>query len=1034
MKTNFFKKHLALLMVFLCSFLMSEFAYSQQTSSNEKKTVSGAVVDENGDPLIGVRVWLKDSAFGTLTDIDGNYRVEYTGNYGFINFSFFGYKTEEVPFQPGKPCNIKMSLLEKELDEIVVVGYGTQKKESVVGAITNVDVQSLKAPVAKISSLLAGNVPGIISYQRSGEPGSGATLRIRGLSTLTNSNPLVLVDGIERDLDLVDAEDIQEISVLKDASATAIYGVRGANGVIIITTRSGEEGKPKISVKSELGIVRPTRLPEMVNSEQWAEMWNEGQGKIVYTPKDMAKYRSGADPDLYPDVNWVDELYKDFSTNQRVNMNVSGGSSTAKYYVGGGFYNENGLFKQDNMNQYNTSVYYRRFNFRANVDLKILKYTNIGVNLATTFEKKNEPGSSGGDIWRYALRTSPNAFPMTFSGTDNMDFTERYFPGPKSGEGFNPYVLLTQSGYVERYWNNAQATFSVKQDFSEYITPGLTANVRFAFDAQNYNRNQRTKTPMQYLASGRDENGKLILIESQPGDPTLKYAEWASGSRKTYLEGTLNYARRFGDHNLGGLFLYQHTEYHKLDTQRGSSSAYSQAALPYRHQGIAGRVTYDYLSKYFFEANFGYNGSENFSPGNRFGFFPSVAGGWLISEESFFKNIKPTIDMLKLRASWGKAGNDQIGGNRRFIYMETIADGYSYTFGKGQDYTEKGYYLSNYPNEHVGWETSTKANVGLDMMLFNKLKVEGNYFYEYRKGIFLQRESIPLYMGVVVDPYVNIARMENQGFDMGIDYKDKIGDLRFNVRGNFTYARNKVLNRDEPNYKYPYQQKAGQANWQQTGYIAMGLFKDQEDIDSWPKQNIGGETLPGDIKYMDLNGDGVVDNYDTKPIGYADIPEIVYGFGFTANWKSWDLGVLFKGVAHVTFSSLKNETSPFSGPNQYESNVLKNVYYNRWTVDNPDPNAKYPRVTRIPNPNNNQSSTFWQVSGDYIRLENIEIGYSFPRKLNDKLRISQFRVYAQGSNLITWSKFKLWDPDLHASGPAVYPPTKVVSFGLSFGF
>ena len=877
-------------------------------------------------------------------------------------------------------------------------------------------------PTGKISNNLAGQLAGVISVQRSGEPGASSTFWIRGISTFgSNKSPLVLVDGIERDLDLVDIEDIKEFSILKDAAATAVYGVRGANGVVLVTTRGGIVGKPQINIKFEAGMVQPTKIPDMIDAVQFAEMYNAAAGYDFYSKKDIQMFRDGSDPDLHPNIDWVDRLYKDYSFNQRVNVNISGGGSTAKYYISGGFYNEDGLFKADNMKEYNTSVFYRRFNFRSNVEVQLHKYTKLNVNLATTFERKNEPGSSAtgaNGIWGYALKTAANAFPDVYSNG--------YLAGPASGQGENPYALLTQTGYREIFYNTAQSLFVLTQDLGDWVTKGLTVSIKGSFDAKNENNLSRTKTSPQWLATGRNEAGELEFNQTKIGEENLTYKQTNKGYRSVYFEAVANWARTFGKHDLSAMFLFQQSQ----KNYEGESANNSEKALPYRHQGIAGRITYNYDNRYFVEGNFGYNGSENFSPNHRFGFFPSIALGYVVSNEKFFAPIRDVVSMVKLKASYGLVGNDQIGGDRRFIYNETVIGGGKYYFGTTpSQYTSVR--LGEFPNPNVGWEKAKKLNLGADLSFFNQLNISVDYFKENREGIFLQRKSIPMYVGLSTKPWVNIGKMRNSGIDASLEYHQPLGkDLHLTVRSNFTYARNRIMDQDEPDYAYTYMNHSGQMQWQKFGLVAAGLFQDQEDIDSWAKQSFG-EVKPGDIKYLDLNGDGIVDNYDTKPIGYSDIPEIVYGFGFSLQWKAFDLSAFFQGVAHVSFSTLTDQTQAFVGRNLKESSVFADLYGNTWTPENPG--AKYPRMTTGAVDNNNQLSTFWMADGRYLRLKNLELGYTLPKRIANKIAMQNLRVYLSGVNLFTFSPFKLWDPDLQ-TGATNYPNNRIINLGLTIGF
>ncbi len=993
----------------------------------ESVRIYGKVLDaETGEPVIGATVWVKNTTVGMTTDLDGVFSFAYDGRYPLVEVGCLGYESVEI-VPDGKELVVRLKSDTRALDEVVVVAYGKQSQTSIVGSISTITADKLEMPVAKLSTSLMGNLSGVVALNRNAEPGAGSTFWIRGISTFgANANPLVLVDGVERNLDLVDVDDIKDFSILKDAAATAIYGVRGANGVILVTTRSGEEGKPKITLKMESGILQPVKVPEMANSVQFAQMYNEAVGFEHFGPDAITAYQTQSDPDLYPDVNWLKEIYKSHTWNERATLNVSGGTSIVKYFVSGGFYNEDGLFKSDSMNRYNTSAYYRRFNFRANVDIKLHEYTTLNINLSTAFERKNEPGTSAATIWEAAYTTSPNAFPMVYSN------------GQLAGDGHadNPYALLTQTGYKQSFYTTAQSLFGLTQDFGEWITPGLTANLKFSFDSRQNVYQNRTRTPIVYFADGRDENGELLTTSMAAANATehLGYGESHSGYRSSYLEGSLNYSREFGRHNVGALFLYQHSMRNELSSSRGNDSASSDAAIQYRHQGIAGRVTYGYADRYFVEANFGYNGSENFAPGHRFGFFPSAAVGYMISNEKFWKPLSKYVDQLKFRASYGKVGNDQIGGGRRFIYLSTMGSSYSYAWGTEVNST-KGASVGHWANTEVSWEQSTKFDAGLDLSLFYCLKINVDYFHEMRDGIFLQRNTIPIYTGISSSymPYVNIGKMMNRGVDASAVFTKKIGEVDVMLRGNFTFARNKILAMDEPDNEWAYQNATGYPRWQKFGYVALGLFKDQAEIDASPKQDLGSVPRPGDIKYLDLNNDGVINKFDTKAIGYTDVPEIVYGVGASLRWRGFDMSVLFQGTDNVNFFINYNHTTAFGNSFIRRSSVLADVYGKHWTEADPDPNAAYPRLSApAAGANNSQRSTFWMVDGSYVRLKSAELGYTIPGRITKKAGIQTLRVYLSGVNLLTFSSFKLWDPEL--SDVFAYPNNRTVSLALNIGF
>lgn len=1016
-----------------------------------KRTITGTVVTgDTNEPAVGATVYLRNSTTGTITDTDGKFSITVEGLGGVLDFSYIGYKSQEVALVGQTSINVTLQPDNEVLDEVVVVGYGSQRKESVVGAISTLDVTKLIVPTSNLSTALAGQLSGIVAMSRSGEPGknSAADFYIRGVSSFTgNTSPLVLVDGVERDLDLVDTEDIASFSILKDASASAVYGVRGANGVILITTKKGAVGKPQVNVRTEFGFTQPTKKPKMVNSAQWAELYNEAYSTNYYSAEDIEMYRSGADPDLYPNVDWFDTMFNNMAANQRVNLNITGGSDIVRYYVAGSFYNESSIYKNaGNIYGYDSSIRYNKFNFRANVDLNLTKSTVINLNLANIYEKSFGPGfgDTDSDIWSYLFMTSPNAFPVEYS--------DGRLSGPSTDSGYNPWNMLVHSGYREQFWNSAQSLIGVTQDIGALWEPlkGLTANIKFSWDAWNTTLQRRSKSPTFYHARGRAEDGSLIYDDENgdgiwepvhTGDETLSYGIGRSGTMTRYVEGSLTYNRLFGEHRVGALFLYNHKIY--TDTQAGSSSA----SLPYKDQGIAGRLTYAFRDTYFLEVNMGYNGSENFARGHRFGFFPAVALGWMMSSEKWFEPATKVIDMLKWKASYGKVGSDDIGGTRRWVYEPTIVTGGSWSYGQSGNQGGSGIRVGEVENLEASWEEALKLNAGVEFSLFNKVRVQADYFREKRQGIFLKRAGLPAIVGVSTVPYVNIGETLNQGFDATVEYMHKVNDdLFITARGNFTFNRNKLINNDEPDWEYRYQNRIGKpfgsgGSTQPFGLIALGLFESEEEIANSPVQNFG-EYRVGDIKYQDVNGDGIVDEQDAVAIGYTNLPEITYGFGATAQWKGWDFNLFFQGVARTSFflsgSSIR---SPFSTGNMERAAINEDVYGNVWMSTNTaEQNAgvTYPRLSAgsggAGSTNNNRASTWWLRDGSFLRLKSMEIGYSLPQHILQKSFIKSLRFYISGNNLLCFSPFKLWDPEKGTSDGSGYPLNRTFSIGFNANF
>ena len=990
----------------------------------EKQTplrVMGSVKDTNGEPLIGVTVFVKERpSVGTATDINGNYLIDVQTD-DVLEFSYVGYKTQDVAVAGRGLLDIVLEQNDAILDAVEVVGYGVQKKISVIGSQQSIQVKELKVPVANLTQGLAGRVAGLVSVQRTSEPGfDDADIYIRGISTLTASMsaPLTLVDGVPRSFANVDPEDIESFSILKDASATAVYGVRGANGVIIINTKSGSKGRPKFTVRYTEGITTPTKITDFVDGATYMEMSNEASmtrgGGALYSREVIEKTRTHADPYLYPNVDWMDEILRDYSHNRSANVNVSGGSDKAVYYIGLAYYDEDGMYKDTKLSDYNSNTYYRRYNVTTNLTLNPFRTTEIKLGIQGYLANANYPASAQSTIFESAYFTQPTYIaPLYPDGK----------LGAFSGGELNPVAELGATGYANQWRSQVYSNLRITQQ----LYKGLSITGMFSFDTYNYTSNRFTKSPNTYHATGRDANGNLIYEQTRQGTENLAYSLSAKGDRTIYLEAALNYKNTFGRHDVSGMLLFNQSD--EINTKATNV----EEALPYRFRGLAGRFTYGFDNRYFIEGNFGYNGSENFSPGKRFGFFPSVAAGYVISNEKFFEPVRGVIDLLKIKASYGIVGNDKIGTGdnvRRFIYNETVVPGNSYNFGTStQSYA--GTRLGDWANPNVGWEEAHKLNVGVDLSLFSKLKISADYFKERREGIFLERASIPVYVGLSTKPWVNIGKMRNSGVDASLEYHQTIGqDLHLTVRGNFTYARNMIVDQDQPDYKYLYMNRTGQARYQTFGLVAAGLFRDQADIDAWPKQSFG-DVEPGDIKYLDLNGDGVVDSYDVKPIGYTAIPEIVYGFGFSLQWKAFDFSAFFQGVGHVNFSTRTDQTQGFIARNSREANLFSDVYDNYWTPERLD--AKYPRLFIGTNNNNNQNSSFWMANGRYMRLKNLEIGYTLPKHISQKMAMQNMRVYLSGVNLFTFSPFKLWDPDLQ-TGATNYPNNRIINIGLTIGF
>ena len=1024
------KQIFALCFVFVCAALTGSSAFAQD------RNVTGIILDETDTGIAGAYVVVKGETRGAMTDDQGRFNISVSPSDVLIA-SFLGYTDEEVTVGNQTNLTIKLIPQANELEGLVKVAYGTQRKASVIGSISTVDMGVLAQSQGNLSTSLAGKLAGVVAIQKTGEPGASADFWIRGVSTFgANSTPLILVDGVERSMDMVDTEDIASLSILKDASATALYGVRGANGIVLITTRRGNESAPQINVKVETGMTSPVKLPEMAGTGEFIDFLNNmyvnsGQ-EAIFNDFQKEMYLSGADPDLYPSVDWVNEVFKRQAMTTKANVSVTGGTKNVRYYVGGSYYLEDGILNTAANERYDAQMSYQRFNFRTNVDINLTKSTVLGMNLSTQFTVRNSPAAGLDALLQQTMTMTPTAIPLKYS-----DGTLAAVKGAA-----NPYNLLNEKGYSNASSNVAQSTVSLTQDFSELITEGLNARVAFSFDATNSNTLNRSIMPKTYRAIGRgeptEENplGPLQyeVIDDYAGYITLGTSH--SGQRYINFEGSLNYERQFNyAHRVSAMVLYS-----MRSLSHTHPSSYI-AAFPYKSMGVASRATYSYKDRYFVEFNVGYNGSENFAPGHRFGLFPAVAVGYMISNEPWWEGISDTINLLKFKASYGKVGNDQIGGSRRFAYNTTINTGATgaawgtvpnssatgYTTVGGITTDEEG-------NAFVEWEEATKANAGIELGLFNDLTIQADLFQDYRDGIFLMRQSTPSAVGLQKDQYVNIGEMLNRGFDMSAEYDHTFANgFRVSARANFTFNRNRLIYNDQPTPVEEYLSQVGFAYGQRKGLISCGLFKDQADIESWPTQTFG-EVQPGDIKYKDINGDGQVDQYDMVAIGYTTIPEINYGFGLSLGYKGFDASVFFSGVGHVSRQIGGSNLYGASSSPQLTGQVFKDVAKNHWTVENPDINAPYPRLGTTRSNNNVQTSDYWTRDMSFLRLKNAEIGYTLPKRVTKKAGISALRVYVAGTNLLTFSNFKLWDPELDTAYGTRYPITRNVSLGLNINF
>lgn len=1020
----------------------------QSVNTKKSRTIKGNVTTTTGESIPGASVKLANATTGVITDIDGFYMITVPDSQSELEFRFMGYEPRNIKVGNQTTINVSLEEATSSLEEVVVVAYGAQKKVTMTGSVASVNIGSLKTPVANLSNALQGKVAGIISVQSSGEPGyDNSTFTIRGIGTFTgNTSPLVIVDGVQRDdvnstyggaYNNIDPEDIVSISLLKDASATAVYGAKGANGVMIITTKRESVGKPKISIKAETGFTNFTKVPEMLSGVDYMMLYNESRRNSglseVYSREQILKTESGLDPYLYPNVDWIDKIYKNVSSVSNVNLNISGGSDLVRYYLSASFYNQGGQYNVKKENGYDPNLNYKRYDFRSNVDVNITKTTLLQMNLSAIMTDSRYPGIASNKLWYEAFSTSPVAFPVRYP--------DGRWAGPPANAGSNPMNEVQNSGYTDTFRPALQSVFTVNQKL-DFITKGLSAYARFSFDSYSEFNNKRTGGVDLWYTNQRDGNGELVFGKPiKEGSDELYYEHSDTGERVIYTEANISYDRTFGHHNVNGMVLYN------MRNRMIATAGSAIASIPYRNQAIAARFGYGYKERYLAEVNGSYTGSENFAPGHRFGFFPAASVGWVISNEPFFKNMTRTVDLLKLRASYGIVGNDNIGGTGdRFAYFTQFGSGNSYGFGPNGNLVY-GIRETLLGSDKLTWEKSYKTNIGLEMMLWGKLNLTLDYYWERRKDILIQRSSLPSMAGFDASIYANMGEMDNKGVDANLEYQTRIGNkVGLRLFGNLTYSKNKIVFRDEPAMQYAYQKSEGTRYGEFYGYIAEGYFQSEEEIKKSPRQMR--ELAPGDIKYKDLNDDGVIDANDQCYLGKSWFPSWSYGMGFNINYHNFDLALFFQGVSDVSIMANGGSIDtgngdwgasgvgivPFTGMGLNPSNVITKAL-DRWTADNPRADAWYPRMTAnaTTNDNNYVNSTHWLKDGSYLRLKQASLGYTLEnKKLMDK-GIEYLYFYLSGQNLLTFSKFKLWDPELGSNG-AKYPLSRMVTLGMRVSF
>ncbi|OQP57869.1 SusC/RagA family TonB-linked outer membrane protein [Niastella populi] len=1002
-------------------------------SANNEVPVSGTVKDKLGAPIAGVSITVfGKSGRGSSSDEQGRFTIQASAKATLV-FSHINYTEQSVPVNNTIVLDVVMEAREGNQNEVVVVGYGKSKRISLVGAQTSVNVAELKQPVANISTMLAGRIAGIVGVQRTGEPGmDGADIWIRGITTFNGNNnakPLVLIDGIERDINSLDPEDIESFSILKDASATAVYGVRGANGVILMKTKSGKAGKPSFTVNYNQGITSFTKAPELADGITYMQLTNEAMLASGQTPKYSQDYidktAAGTDPYVYPNVDWMDEVFNKTGENRRFNASARGGSANANYYVSVAYYDEKGFLKTDGLSSYDAGGRFKRYNFTSNLNLTLTPTTKFELGVQGYITNTNHPAISSQDAFIQAMQITPVSYPVMYPGN--------FVPGQSSnGDQRNPYADVTQRGFWTIANNQLYTNGRLTQQL-DFITKGLSATVLYSFDAYRSNTLSRSRRRSTYYVDANNPrlpDGSLNLIRTWVGSDELGYSNSNISNHRYYTESSINYDRDFGPHHVGAMLLYNQNDY------TYESAGDLVGSLPYRSRGLAGRTTYSLHNRYFIEGNFGYNGSENFAPEARSGFFPSIGIGWVASSEKFFEPIKNAISFLKFRYSDGLVGanssvNEQ-SNVTRFLYQTWVTNGPGYSFGLNWNDARNGIAIANYGVD-VTWSESRKQDLGIEIKTLNdKLSLTVDFFKEHRTGIFIGRGGVAGFAGIATAIYGNLGVVDNRGIDATLETNPlRVGNTYWNFRGSFTYNKDKVIENDQPAQKFPYMDRRGQNLLSVYGLTAIGLFESQDEINKSPQQSFGAPRV-GDIKYADWNGDNVIDNFDAHRIGNGDVPNMVYGFGFNTTWKNFNFGVFFQGTSGADRIISGDGIIPFNNSTGADRSNLYAIATDRWTVDNPRQDAFYPRLAygNTANVNNAQTSTWWLKDIDFIRLKTLDLGYSFPKKILPKWGVKNVRAYVNAVNLLTFSKFKLWDPELNTSNGTRYPNVRTISLGL----
>lgn len=1069
-----------------CLLLFSVLMITAQSSiAQNRVTITGTVTDTTGGIIAGANITaLNKNGKATSTDANGKFVLDVEPG-TVLKVSFVGYQDKQVTVSADQRT-YKVVIKENVAlaEEVIVTAYSRkQTREALVGSVTTVKPGNLKIPASNLTTALAGQVAGVIAYTPSGQPGQdNANFFIRGVTTFGyKRDPLILVDNVEltsSDLARIQVDDIESFSILKDASATALYGARGGNGVILVKTKEGKVGKAQINFRLENSISQSAKTIELADPITYMRLFNEAtvtrnplaprpftENKILNTQATLAG-APGSNPYVYPAVDWIDMLFKDRTNTQRANLNISGGGGVAKYYFAGSYSNDNGILRTDIRNNNNNNVKFTNYQLRSNINVNLTDKTELILRLSGNFNEYNGPltndASFSTDLYNVAMHTSPVLFPAFYEPDEANRNTQHILFGNTLSTGgspannsigqINPYASLLR-GHKNFVESRMLAQLELNQNLN-FITSGLNFHGLFSTNRYSYYTSDMSYSPFYYNVATYDKPSNTYTLQWLNPQPTgnnvaREYLEYnrniGSDNINTFVffQGVLDYSRTFGkNHNISSSLIgtrQQQVYSDAKDPRSGTTTL--QYSLPYRNLTLAGRATYSFKSKYFLEFNFGYNGSERFSEEHRYGFFPAIGASWIISEEKFWGDLYDVFDRVKIRASHGLVGNDAIGV-QRFYYLSDVNlnGGNSAVFGTNNGYGRNGVSIRNYENRDVTWETSQQTTLGLEFTLLKNLNVIAEVYKNHKYNILQDRASIPTTMGLEAPIAANIGKVDSKGIDISVDGKKQFSkNASVSLRGNFTFAQNKFTQFEEPNYLESYRYNVGQSLNRQYGYIAERLFVDDNEARNSPQQVFstnGQQPMGGDIKYRDLNNDGRIDGADQTFIGYPTVPEIVYGFGITSQIHNFDFSAFFQGQTRVSFFIDPARTSPFiQSPDSWlpgNTQLLKAYADDHWSEDNQNLYALYPRLgaNGAQIENNRQNSTWWMRDGSFLRLKQLEIGYSIPRKFAQSLKLRNARIYFSGLNLVTWSPFKLWDPEIGGNG-FNYPIQRVFNLGLN---